>query len=156
MPVASVGRLQGRNVQINAYVTSGPEQGQFADTKLNMKQTNLNATVLASPYDQHYEMALIYCVDKQSGHCFSLTRFPDKDVIEVMVVDQIVEKVLDLEVVLKGYHLQARLPPELTRRLDGVEQYAVHLDLPDQELPNLIKSLEKIFEGKSGLRVLQA
>jgi hypothetical protein len=121
-----------------------------------MKQTNLNASVSASPYDKRYEMALVYCVDKQSGHCFSLTRFPDESEIEVMVVDQIVERVLDLDVVLQGHYLQARLPPKLTRRLDGVEQYKVHLDLPDQELPNLIKSLEKIFEGKSGLRVLQA
>jgi hypothetical protein len=121
-----------------------------------MKETTLNASVSASPFDERYEMALVYCVDKQSGQCFSLARFPGGNEIEVMVVDQIVERVIDLEVSLQGRCLQVRLPPKLARQLDGVEQYTVHLDLPDQELPNLIESLKKVFEGKSGLRLMQA
>lgn len=121
-----------------------------------MNQAVLNAAVSASPYDEHYEMALVYCVDKQSGHCFSLSRFPGDAEIEIMVVDQLVEKVLDLEVVLEGRTLRAKIPQRLAMRLEGVEQYIVHLDLPEAEMPNLIKSLEAIFSGKEGFELIEA
>ncbi len=121
-----------------------------------IKRKTLNATVSASPYDEHYEMALVYCVDKETGHCFSLTRFPGQDEIEVMVVDQINAKVLDLHVTLTGNCLQATIPEGLARRLDGVEQYSVYLDLPNHERAVLISSLKKIFEGKSGLSLDEA
>lgn len=100
-------------------------------------------------------MALVYCVDKASGHCFSLTRFPDQEEIELMVVDQIISKVTDLDITLNGRCLIATLPPDLSRRLDGIEQYCVHLDLPDHEFPVLTESLAKIFDGKSGLKVVR-
>ncbi len=124
-------------------------------TEKKIKQKTLNATVTASPYDDHYEMALVYCVDKETHHCFSLTRFPGQEEIEVMVVDQINTKVLDLQVTLVGDCLQAILPAELARRLDGVERYIVHLDLPDHERAVLISSLKKIFEGKCGLSLVE-
>ncbi|WP_372177740.1 hypothetical protein ACCQ23_00670 [Xanthomonas axonopodis pv. phyllanthi] len=97
-------------------------------------------------------MALVYCADKQSGHCFSLTRFPDEDAIEVMVIDQVNSKVLDLDVTLDGRCLLAQIPPDLSRKIGGIEQYIVHLDLPDDELPVLVSALQQIFSGKSGLK----
>lgn len=121
-----------------------------------MKQTVLHASVTASPYDEHYEMALVYCVDQRSRHCFSLTRFPGENEIEVMIVDQVLEKVPDLDVSLNGSCLTAKLPPGLAQRVGGVQQYVVHIDLSEDQLPNLISALKKIFEGKGGLKLLEA
>lgn len=101
-------------------------------------------------------MALVYCVDKESGHCFSLTRLPGEEEIEVMVVDQINTKALDLQVTLVDNCLRAIIPEELARHLDGVEEYIINLDLPNHEQAVLISSLKKIFEGKRGLSLDEA
>ncbi|WP_262562484.1 hypothetical protein [Acaryochloris sp. CCMEE 5410] len=54
--------------------------------------------ISASPYDTDYGMAYVYGFDKAKNYCFSLSRFPHSEHIEVMVVDQLVSHVDDLTI----------------------------------------------------------
>lgn len=125
-------------------------------TEKKIKQKTLNATVSASPYNEHYEMALVYCIDKETRHCFSFARYPGEEEIEVMVGLQTNTRVLDLQVTLTSNCLRVNIPEEPARRLEGVEQYIIHLDLLDPERAVLISSLKMIFEGKNGLSINKA
>jgi hypothetical protein len=115
---------------------------------------NLNATVWASPFDEHYQMALVYCFDKEKNYCFSLSRFPEEDEIEVMVLDQINHKVRDLSVKLRGSTMCVALDESLAARLDDHLIYTINIagaEGAEREL--LCAALRKIFEGKHGLRL---
>jgi len=112
----------------------------------------LYARVSASPYDERYEMALVYCIDIAADYCFSLTRLTDQDEIEVMVLDQVLIKVNDLNLTFREDVLTAHLDPSTANQLDGFEEYVVNLDVSDEERLQLIKALRKIFEGKQGFR----
>ncbi|WP_199138053.1 hypothetical protein [Delftia sp. ASV31] len=113
----------------------------------------LKAEVFASPHDEHYEMALVYCVDHEANYVFSLSRFPYQDEIELRVLDQSITRVRDVEVILDGNVLRADLPPEVARELDGTRQYVVNLKATGVELQNVRDALAKIFEGKKGLLI---
>ena len=110
----------------------------------------LNATISASEFDEHYEMALVYCFDKAKNYCFSLTRFPDSEEIEIMVLDQVNHRVDDLSVVLKSNSIEVSLIEETSKNLDGNASYSIAFDPSDMDINELGKALEKIFEGKNG------
>lgn len=114
----------------------------------------LYAVVSASPYDADYDMAYLYCSDKQSDYCFSLSRFPHEDSIEIMVLDQINTHVADLTVRLTGSCLDVRIPVDVAARLDNIEKYVIHLDISQDERLTIVETLEKIFEGKSGFSIV--
>jgi hypothetical protein len=115
---------------------------------------DLNATFSASQFDDHYQMALIYCFDQDQNYCFSLSRFPDEDEIEVMVLDQVNRKVSDLSVILEGSILNILLDDKLAAQLDGHRSYTICLTGTDgSKMENLRNALRKIFEGKQGLRI---
>lgn len=114
---------------------------------------HLNATVFASPFDEHYQMALIYCFDRDKNYCFSLSRFPEEDEIEVMVLDQINHKVGDLSVELRGSTLSVSLDKSVAAQLDGHHTYTINITGAEgSENETLHAALRKIFEGKNGLR----
>jgi hypothetical protein len=115
---------------------------------------NLNATVWASPFDKHYQMALVYCFDKEKNYCFSLSRFPEEDEIEVMVLDQINHKVRDLSVELRGSTMSVTLDESLAARLDDHLMYTINIASAEGADRGLLcTALSKIFEGKYGLRL---
>lgn len=118
-----------------------------------MNETTLNAAVSSSPYDERYEMAFVYCVDRVLNHCFSLSRYPGEQEIEVMAVDQVVAKVDDLDLRLSRASLQARLPQQLVVKLHGIQRYVVQFALDEAAFVSLKESLLKIFEGKGGLHL---
>lgn len=113
----------------------------------------LQATVSASEFDEHYQMAFVYCMDAQRNYCFSLSRFPDEERIEVMVRDQLVCKVDDVSVTLEGQTMTVALDSAVAARLDGESGYVIELNAAEEDLPGIRAALRKIFEGKSGLRV---
>ncbi len=113
----------------------------------------LHATVSGSPHDPFYEMALIYCFDESQNYCFSLTRRPESQEIEIMVVDQVNERVDTLAVDLYRNQIQANIPSEPAKKLDGHEKYTIEFQVGDLEFKNISAALEKIFDGKSGLTV---
>lgn len=114
----------------------------------------LNATVSASSFDEHYGMALVYCFDKGKNYCFSLSRFPDEDEIDVMVLDQINHKVDDLSVRLEEKILTVNLDGGVATQLDGHTTYTIALlDIDGVGLLSLHDALRKIFEGKNGLQI---
>jgi len=113
----------------------------------------LHATVSGSPHDPFYEMALIYCFDESKNYCFSLTRRPESKEIEIMVVDQVNERVDTLAVDLYRNQIQAKIPPEPAKKLDGHEKYIIEFQVDDLEFKNISAALEKIFDGKPGLTV---
>lgn len=115
---------------------------------------HLNATVWASAFDEHYQMALVYCFDKEQNYCFSLTRIPEEEEIEIMVLDQINRKVSDLSIELRGETLVVTLDKSVANQLDKHDSYTISLvgvEGPKGEL--LRDALRKIFEGKHGLRI---
>ncbi|WP_026686725.1 hypothetical protein [Azovibrio restrictus] len=115
---------------------------------------HLNATVSASAFDEQYQMALVYCFDRERNYCFSLSRFPEEDEIEVMVLDQINHKVGDLSVKLRGSTLNVILDKSLAAHLDGHTSYTIGLlGIEGPERDNLCDALRKIFEGKHGLQL---
>ncbi|WP_197325076.1 transcriptional repressor [Ralstonia solanacearum] len=116
-------------------------------------EVRLQATVSASEFDEHYQMAFVYCMDAQRNYCFSLSRFPDEECIEVMVRDQLVCKVDDVSVTLEGQTMTVALDSTVAARLDGESGYVIELNAAEEELPGIRAALRKIFEGKSGLRV---
>ncbi|MDH2434608.1 hypothetical protein QCD60_18860 [Pokkaliibacter sp. MBI-7] len=113
----------------------------------------LHATVSASPHDPFHEMALIYRLDKSKDYCFSLTRRPDSSEIEIMVVDQVNEKIDTLAVDLYMNKIQEKIHPEQANKLDGHEKYIIEFQVDDLEFKNISAALEKIFDGKLGLTV---
>lgn len=115
---------------------------------------HLNATFFASPFDDHYQMALLYCIDKEQNYCFSLSRFPDEEKIEVMILDQVNCKVDDLSVKLRGSMLNVSIDESLAAQLDGHRTYSINLFGADGvKVEDLRDALHKIFEGKHGLRI---
>ena len=115
---------------------------------------HLNATFFASPFDDHYQMALLYCIDKEQNYCFSLSRFSDEDKIEVMVLDQVNSKVDDLSVKLRGSMLSVSIDESLAAQLDGHRTYSINLIGADGvKAEDLRDALHKIFEGKHGLGI---
>jgi hypothetical protein len=115
---------------------------------------NLSAVVSASAFDEYYEMALVYCVDEIQNYCFSLTRLPDQDEIEVMVRDQNNYRVKDLSVQLQGTILTANLDKEVAAQLDGYTTYVIQLtEVDGQDMLEIQQALRKIFEGKNGLQI---
>lgn len=112
---------------------------------------HINATVSASAFDEHYEMALVYCFDKEKKYCFSLSRFPDENGIEVMVSDQINCKVDDLSGRLRSSTLTILLDKAVAENLDGHTNYTINLI--DADDVSLHAALRKIFEGKHGLQI---
>ena len=114
---------------------------------------NLQVDISASPYDDHYDMALVYCFDKSQNYCFSLSRAPDSSEIEIMVCDQINCKVNDLDLILYRNFLKVNLSAVVAAKLDGHQMYKVEFELDDQEYDLIHQSLDKIFEGKKGFIV---
>jgi hypothetical protein len=115
---------------------------------------NLTTPVSAAEFDEHYQMAFVYCYDAERRYCFSLSRFPDESEIEVMVGDQSVYKVHDLSVELNGSALLARMD-HADRPRDFHERYSIDLRIEPGGEEGLHRALRKIFEGKKGLSIRQ-
>lgn len=111
---------------------------------------DLKVTILASEFDEDYEMALVYCFDKTKDYCFSLTRLPDSEEIEVMVLDQINHRVNDLSVVLNQSSIEVTLSKEASSNLDGHASYTIAFEPLKTDINELRRALEKIFEEKNG------
>ncbi|AMP40535.1 hypothetical protein LBM2029_16855 (plasmid) [Ralstonia solanacearum] len=116
----------------------------------------LRATVSASEFDEHYQMAFVYCMDEQRNYCFSLSRFPDEQRIEVMVRDQLVCKVDDVSMTLDGRTMRVALDSTVAARLDGESSYVIELNATEEDLLGVRAALQKIFEGRSGLRIVES
>ena len=116
-----------------------------------IRSKTLSAKYSASAYDERYEMASVYCVDATANYCFSLTRFPGNEEIALMVHDQLLTKVLDLRLTLRGNVLTAHVDHQVAADLDGFDEYVIRLEGSDANRAQLIEALQKIFEGKNGL-----
>lgn len=93
------------------------------------------------------ELAYVYCVD-ESGYCLSLARFPDDELVEVMVVDQANHKTCELTVELSSDELRVQLSLAVADALDGVTEYVVPLAATDEELRELDAALTVLFSGE--------
>ena len=118
-----------------------------------MRAHDFTATVSASPYDKDYEMAYVYCYDSSQRCCFSLSRFPDQQEIEVMVEDQSHHRRIDLCVHLKHRTLEVVLDAPSPSAFDRTPEYIIDLQLAEDQEPVLHAALRKIFDGKKGLRI---
>ncbi|MFJ2986817.1 transcriptional repressor [Collimonas sp. NPDC087041] len=112
----------------------------------------LHTVASASVFDDHYQMAYLYCFDKQKNYCFSLSRFPSEEEIEIMVSDQINHKVTDLSVELRGGTISVCFDRITATKLDGEMNYQIHIQDFDDRKTVILAALQKIFEGKTGFR----
>lgn len=94
--------------------------------------------------DDYGGMAYIYCRDR-SGYCLSLSRYPDANVVEVMVVDQRVHRTSEVTAALYTDKLVVGLAPSVAAYLDGVAEYVVPLSVNLDELLELDAALAAIF-----------
>lgn len=117
------------------------------------KKMALVVQISASPYDTDYDMAYVYGFDEAKNYCFSLSRFPHSEHIEVMVVDQLVSHVDDLTISVTHNLMTATLDEKTAISLDGYHHYDLHFALTPPERARLINSLQQIFAGKSGLSI---
>lgn len=92
------------------------------------------------------QLAFVYCTD-ESGYCLSLARFPDDDLVEVMVIDQVNHKTREVEVELSRNELKVRLSRAAAEHLDGIQEYTVPLVGGEGELRALDEALSVIFAG---------
>lgn len=95
---------------------------------------------------ENQELAFIYCTD-ESGYCLSLARFPNDELVEVMVVDQVNHNTREVAVELFRNELRVSLSPTAAVHLDGITEYTVPLAATDDELRELDAALSVIFEG---------
>jgi hypothetical protein len=95
------------------------------------------------------EMAFIYCADKHSGYCLSLSRFlhNDSDLIDVMVYDQVWCSTQEITVILSRDELKVELSPSVAQQLMRVTEYTVTLTINDNQFNELDAALTVIFEG---------
>ncbi|WP_334011051.1 hypothetical protein [Burkholderia cepacia] len=114
----------------------------------------LHATVGAatSDLDDDESFANIYCHDAEQDYCFTLSRFPDDTLIEVMVRDQITWRVKDLSVRLTDDTIDIEIEPGIAARLDGQTRYVIHLAPGQYDPVTLRAALKEIFAGKSGFQ----
>ncbi|MBN3768205.1 hypothetical protein [Burkholderia sp. Se-20378] len=114
----------------------------------------LHATIGAatSDLDDDESFANIYCHDAEQNYCFSLLRFPDDALIEVMVRDQINTSVKDLSVRLTDTMIDVELEPAVAARLDGQTRYVIHLAPGQYDPVKLRAALKEIFVGKNGFQ----
>lgn len=114
----------------------------------------LRTTVSASaPSDAYDRRAYIYCQDPVQNYCFSLSRKASSDWIEVMVVDQVVHRVVELQVALNPDGFKATLNAEAAVMLDGHSDYDIEF-LPGGASHETVEAaLNMIFQGKGGLSV---
>ena len=110
----------------------------------------LNVTISASPFDEYYKMACLYCYDEVKDYCFSLSRPPEKEKIEIMVKDQILRQVNDLSIELFKDKVEVNLENELAGCLDNVTHYTLRFRITENEFDNLTETLNAIFMGKKG------
>lgn len=110
----------------------------------------LQTQVSASEFDDHYQMAFVYCYDSKQDYCFSLSRFPESEEIEIMVLDQVSCRVNDLSVTLLPDRLWVQLEPAVAALLDGHRVYEVCFKPTEVELGELHDALGQIFKNKSG------
>jgi hypothetical protein len=92
------------------------------------------------------ELAYVYCTD-ESGYCLSVCRFPDDELVEVMVIDQVNHKTREVVVELSREHLRLTLSAGAAAQLDGIMEYTVPLTSTDDELRELDAALSVIFAG---------
>jgi hypothetical protein len=107
-------------------------------------RTNGFATSLGGRQDD--ELAYAYCVD-ESGYCLSLARFPNDELVEVMVVDQVNHKTREVSVELTPEQLRVTLSLTAAASLDGITEYLVPLAGTIEELRELDAALNVIFAG---------
>jgi hypothetical protein len=105
------------------------------------------ATSTGVPDDEE-ELAYVYCVS-DNGYCLSLARFPNDELVEVMVRDQVNHKTHEVEVILYRDKLVVNLSPTAAAALDGITEYVVPLDTPEADLAGLDAALAVIFSGGS-------
>jgi hypothetical protein len=95
------------------------------------------------------EVAHVYCADKHSGYCLSLSRFfhNDCDSIDVMVYDQVWCSTQDIRVILSRNEMRVELSPSVAQRLMRVTDYIVAFTINDDQFNELDAALTVIFEG---------
>jgi hypothetical protein len=107
-------------------------------------RTNGFATSTGDP--EYDDLAYAFCRDK-SGYCLSVARFPDDELVEVMVSDQNNHHTREIMVELSRERLRLRLSPAAAAKLDGVTEYIVPLAATEEELRDLDAALSVIFAG---------
>ncbi|PXX42680.1 transcriptional repressor [Undibacterium pigrum] len=114
---------------------------------------HLHTKISFSAFDERYEMAFLYCYDKQKNYCFSLSRLPDEDYIEIMVLDQVIHRVQDLDFRLQADNILVCLDNATAAELDHIAEYRIQFQLPEESRDSLIAALQAIFAGKQGLQI---
>lgn len=95
-------------------------------------------------------LTYIYCVD-DSGYCLSLARFPEDELVEVMVLDQMNHKTREVAAELSRDELRVRLSVSAAAVLDRIMEYVVPLAATEEELRELDAALTVIFaDGNRG------
>ena len=94
--------------------------------------------------------------EDHSGYCLSVSRFPDgDDLVEVMVYDQIAHKTGDVEVELRREQFRLTLSEAAAAELDGTTEYVVPLSATPEQVAQLDRALQVIFDGKHGGRYVR-
>ncbi len=100
-----------------------------------------------SPKDEDYgDMAHILCKSEQ-GYFFSLTRYPDEQDIEIIVIDQVNSRTDELFASLSSNRLLVTIPPSVAAKLDGETEYVIDFEASAERLTQIDESLAAIFKG---------
>ncbi len=133
----SSGRFQG-----NSFLSLGRGRRKEEILKLNISMFS------CTPCHEENGMASAYFMDDAKDYCFSLSRLPESEEIEVMVFDQILSHVTSLSVTLKRDSLVVNRDHETALMLDGNTHYELFFHADEKEFHTIFSSVQKIFEGK--------
>lgn len=115
-----------------------------------MNKKKLNTEVNFGSED---DFTYTYFWDSSARYCFSLTRRDGSEEIEIMVSDQINEKIFDLDVTFSDSSMLVNLSKDLATKLDGHTEYELSYSLSKENIQGLKSTLTKIFFDKRGLSI---
>jgi hypothetical protein len=111
-------------------------------------QTQGFVTSIGSIPDE--DLAYAYCID-ETGYCLSVSRYPQDELIEVMVYDQLNHKTCEVSVELSMNQLVLGISPAAAAHLHGITEYTVQFAISDDDLHDLDAALSVIFaDGNRG------
>lgn len=104
------------------------------------------ASIIVNPCDdEYYDMALL-CCHSETGELFSLTRFPDKDYIEITVGYDNNVKIKSLKATLGAERLLIEIDPADAKQLKGSTEYEIRHTMSAADLREVAETLQLILD----------
>ena len=97
----------------------------------------------------------VWTRDVDQDFVFSLLRMKDENKIEIMIIDQVLERVEELKCTLSHNEIRAEIPTALQKHLKGKKEIVVEHHCKGQEYIKLIETMNEIFKNKENFKIIE-